>query len=249
MTRPANPFDGLTVEQIYARLMDRARSDLPHWPGVEAQKQYTGGSGPFIVRRGLDFIGILEADGAFKPGWKGLDYGCGWGRLASLLLAHGGADQLDLCDAWSKSIDLIREGGFPNRVWTVSEMLADEEIPSNRYDFIYACSVFTHLAPAAFWNNIDQLMQGLRPDGRLYITVRHSEFIASRFTDRSAQITSVLDARGFWFESTRGDLGQRGVFGEMIVTQEYLSDNLRRGKIRYVGAPANQFQHVYALSR
>ena len=76
------------------------------------------------------------------------------------MLTRGRPDQLDLCDAWPKTIELLGEAGFANRVITVSEMLKPGEVPAGTYDFIYAYSVFTHLRRDAFENNLRRSPKG-----------------------------------------------------------------------------------------
>jgi len=205
-------------------------------------------SGPPAVRRTKAFIAMLQADGAFVPGWRGLDYGAGFGRVASLMLARGTDNQLDLVDAWDRSMELLERGGFRNRRWRVSEVLRPGEILENTYDFIYSFSVLTHLSAEAFWPNLAALKRGIRGSGTVYFTVRLPDFadhaVKHRHPEKADEIRAALDSEGFWF-TPLDKLGGGTVFGTTIVSEERLRDEL--GSLDYLGQPRGQMQHVYAL--
>ena len=224
-------------------LLEQGTGSLPVWPSQEDQQRYTGGHGVALLERAKNFAELMQADGVFADGWRGLDFGCGWGRIASYLLTKGRPEQLDLCDAWEPTVNLIRGSNYRNRIWQVSEMLSDQDIPASEYDFIYAFSVFTHLTKEAFEHNIERLMRGLKPSGKLYFTVRHEEFAAA-LADNT-RINVVLDDSGFWSIAYPDQV----YYGETIVTQDYLESRYgSRGTLRYLGAP-EAYQHVYSLSR
>ena len=241
-----NPFQNLNPDQIYALLTDED-NDLPLWPNEKIQAGYTATSGPGAVRKTQAFIDMLDAHGAFVPGWKGLDYGAGWGRIASLLLAKGGPEQLDLVDAWEKSLQILKAGNFKNRRWKVSEIIRSGEIPEKTYNFAYAFSVFTHLAPRAFWPNLEILANSIRSPGSVYFTVRHLEFAQHKYPERVDEISGTLRSEGFWYASTTGDLGTEAIFGDMIISEESLHATLGSEALDYLGQPPGQMQHVYAL--
>jgi hypothetical protein len=239
-----NPFRDLSPEQIYALLID-PNNQLPTWPSEQAQLSYIPFVGPSAVKQTQHFIDMLDEDGAFTPGWRGLDYGAGWGRIASLLLAKGSPEQLDLVDAWDRSLRFLEAGGFKNRRWKISEILQPGEVPENTYNFVYAFSVFTHLSSKAFWTNIEFLRKSIRSPGTVYFTVRKLEFIEHKYPERIVEVSAALESEGFWFTPTKGDLGVEGVFGETVVSEERLREAL--GPVEYLGRLPNQMQHVYAL--
>jgi hypothetical protein len=237
-----DPFAGLSHQEIYKRLTS-GTPGLPQWPDEKTQAGYAGTNGPGLVRRSLAFVDMLKNDGAFAPGWKGLDYACGWGRFASLLLSHGTPEQLDLADAWPVTLKLLERGGFKNRVSHVSELLTETDLPPSTYDFAFSFSLFTHLNHEAFTHNIGALRKALRPRGTLYITVRHDEFLAHRYPG-DVWAHDVLADRQFLFRPTQGDMTGAALFGDMIVTRQFVES---LGPARYLGKP-HDLQHVYALS-
>lgn len=230
-----------TSENRARDLLGKIGNELPRWPAEEAQKKYTGISDLPLMRQTVRFLEALENDGAFaEPQWQGLDYGCGWGRFASVLLTKGAATQLDLCDAWPRTIEILKEGGFSNRIFAVSEVMADREIPEGSYDLIYAYSVFTHLRRDAFENNIGVLQRALKKGGKFYFTVRHSDYMTRIKADRHA--FDDLHAHGFWYRPT----GNSIYFGTAVTTREYVEKLPLTGSIEYLGE-VDACQHLYVI--
>jgi 2-polyprenyl-3-methyl-5-hydroxy-6-metoxy-1,4-benzoquinol methylase len=247
MTQYHNPFEGLTQDQIYGKL--RSPSSAPQWPDVGMQLKYTNWKGPTLIGRTMAFIDILERDGAFRPNWKGLDYGCGWGRIASLCLSKGSAAQLDMVDAWTKSLSDVGTLKFPNRIWQVSEILQSGDLPADTYDFVYSFSVFTHLARKPFEENLLMLSKALKKNGNIYITVRREEFARHHYPEERARaiVEQLKRNDGFWFESSTTGLGDESSWGHAIVTEDYLK-GLGLGKVDYLGKP-HDLRHVFVLRK
>lgn len=244
----ASPMQGMELPEVYKALM-AGENGMPRWPDEKLQKGYTGTCGVDLLRRAFQFIDMLENDGAFVPGWKGLDYGCGWGRMASVMLSKAGPSQLDLCDAWPKTLSIISGLGYSNRVFAVSELLEQGEIPANTYDFILSFSVFTHLSPTAFKQNIPVLVTALKPGGRLYFTVRHDEFIEHKYAEKGGQYRQELGRAGVLFIDSGGNLGTEAVFGDTVVTADYLGSLIEPDQsLRYLGQP-HSLQHVWVIER
>lgn len=238
-----NPFDGLGLQEIYDGLISGRFG--PRWPDEKLQKGYTGTNKVDLLRRAFSFIDMLDKDGAFKPGWKGLDYGCGWGRFGSTLLSKGSPDQLDLCDAWQVTLDHLRSLDYKNHIFKVPSLLEADSVPANSYDFGLSFSVFTHLSPRSFDSNIPVLLNALKDGGSFYITVRHDEFFDHKYPARAAELRETLARDGIVFLDSGGDMNREALFGDTVITPEYLN---RYGKVRYLGLP-HTLQHVYALSR
>lgn len=228
-------------KEIYQALTAEGAS--PRWPTEDKQRQYTGTSGVELVRRTLNFVRLLNDDGAFTPGWKGLDYGCGFGRIVSLMLRYGSSDQLDVCDAWPETIELFKQGRMQNNVTLVSKDLLETDLPKEKYDFAYAFSIFTHLSPEAFVNNLRILLDATKPDvGTVYFTIRHKEFLDSR--KPSAEELAQYDA-GYWFVSVEGNPN----FGDFVPHPSFMAEKMAiLGNVRYIGTP-HPMQHLYALTR
>jgi SAM-dependent methyltransferase len=243
----ADPYEGLDLQQLYEALREGRAG--PRWPNENLQRMYAGTDSIPLLRRSLEFIRMLDEDGAFPPGWKGLDYGCGFGRFATLLLSKGTPEQLDMCDAWERTLRVLTNLGHGNRAFQVSELLEPGEIPPGSYDTILSFSVFTHLSSQGYAANLPVLMAALKPGGRFYFTVRHDEFIEHKYADRSAELHAALDKEGFVFTDSGGNLGNEKVFGDMVITRGYLQPFVSEGfELRYLGLP-HTLQHVYVVDR
>lgn len=243
-----NPLQGLTLPEMYQFLLSGDRG-TPRWPEERLQKGYTGTAGVDLLRRAVQFIDMIEKDGGLPPGWKGLDYGCGWGRMASVLLTKAPPEQLDLCDAWPQTLRIISGLGYRNRIFPVPELLGSNDIPPESYDLVLSFSVFTHLSPAAFQRNIPVLTASLRPGGRFYFTVRHDEFIEHKYAAKAVEYRETLAHDGVLFVDSGGDLGSDKVFGDTVVSPDYMSALPGAGSsIRYLGLP-HSLQHVYVIEK
>jgi SAM-dependent methyltransferase len=172
-----NPFNGLTPPDIYKLLREPNGHNLPVWPPEGLQANYGAASGPPALEMAFEFVNVLEKDGAFaKVHWRGLDYGCGFGRIATAMLAKGPPQWFDLCDAWDKAVEIIKTNNYKNAVAQVPEVLGDHDLPAEAYDFVTSFSVFTHLAPEAWRGNLARLHGSLTNGGAAYITVWHEDF-------------------------------------------------------------------------
>jgi len=238
MSWSGDPAFEQRVEAAFARV--GVAGGLPKWPAADLQRTYNGMDGLPLMRRTLRFVETLERVGALTPGWRGLDYGCGWGRIASVMLTKGEPEQLDLCDAWASTIDVLKEASFRNRTFLVSEVLKDGEIDSAAYDFIYAFSIFTHLRRDAFENNLRVLLGGLKPSGKLYVTVRHDDYM--RQAKARAADLATLRREGFWYRPT----GNSVFFGIAGITRAWLEALPRPGSLDYIGE-VDPCQHLYAF--
>lgn len=234
-----NPFQGMHPKQIYAGLL--AGDFGPIWPEERFQKGYAGTCGPALVRRAFKFIDILDEDGAFKKNWKGLDYGCGWGRFASTMMSKGSTDQLDLCDAFDHTLKLIDRLNYKNKIFKIPELLSAGDLPENKYDFAFAFSIFTHLSPESFERNIPVLLSSLKKGGTLYITVRHEDFFEHRYQEHAEEYTKELKKKGIMFFE---GAAARKNFGRTAISRDYLD---QFGSVRFLGLP-HPLQHVYAIS-
>lgn len=185
------------------------------WPGERLQAQYTGTSGERLLTQATDFIELLAQHVPLQGDWAGLDYGVGWGRMASLMTAYGSARQLDCVDAWATSLQYARDHGLENVLALVSPMLKATQLPRSGYDFAYAYSIFTHLPAADFVNNVAELVKALRPGGVLLFTVRDPSF--RDFLQKNNKFSTVVDDGDYWFGNAQGEH-----YGDTIVSHEWL---------------------------
>lgn len=174
---PLDVWGALLLDPV--RHMPESGPALPVMPTADIQTSWTGSHGGTLLRQSVAFLRSLVA-AAGDELYRGpvLDYGVGWGRLSRLLLKYVPVEQIVGVDSWQRSLDTAEACGVPHQLRLVSTRLAPGELELDHYSVVYAFSVFTHLAPAAFEHNLRALAVALRPGGRLVVTARPAEFWA-----------------------------------------------------------------------
>lgn len=234
-------------EELLAR---SGGSNAVHWPDEVMQRNYTGSSGQNLMQRTVDFVWLLQTQvpALNRAGWRGLDYGVGWGRIASLLRYFGSGAALDCVDAWEESIKLARDSGLDNRMAQVSAMMTHAELPDRGYDLIYAYSIFTHLPAENIVNNLTVLFDALKPGGKIVFTVREVKFLDYLKTSGAQVNASIdaLDSDGYWFGNA-----QNSQYGDTVTTAEWISKHLdKRGSISTLGfIDSEPFQTIVTMTR
>ena len=252
-----NPFEGKTYEEIYEILMGtRASNDpTPRWPPVNTQASFLSRGGPEIVKLTLAYLALLEQDGAFSGDWKGLDYGCGFGRFASLMLQYGPPDRLDLADAMPRVSALVKELGLQNKLWEVPQIVEDDTAMGGPYSFAFSYSVFTHFNKTPFDANFLQLARRLRPGGTLYVTVRQADFLP-HFTGhwfktdteaKLAEFEQELADEHFLYVPIVDHPDRRDFWGAAFVTPDYLRELAPQGYTMDMLGDPDPSQKLYAL--
>lgn len=230
-------------------LIDNSGLSGVKWPSSTIQSQYTGASGDLLLARTVDFVLFFASifPTVKNSRTKGLDYGVGFGRIASVVPTIFPLTLLDCVDAWPASIKLARSTGLKSDVRLVNSVLSDHELKENEYDYCYAYSIFTHLSRRAFINNLEKIVTSLKPGGKFIFTVRSEGFID--FLDRSGKLKPEErknDIDGFWFGNK-----QTEDYGDTIVTEAWLLAATRKlGQVSIHGAINSEpFQVVVSLTK
>lgn len=217
------------------------------WPDPSSQKTYTGADGEVLLQRTIDFIEKLVfcAPIIETENWRGLDYGVGFGRIASLLSIFGSPNQLVCVDAWERSLSLAKSCGLENPAYLVDPLLCRTSLPPENFDFVYAYSIFTHLPRDVFLNNIERVVLSLRPGGVFVFTIREPKFL--NFLQRNDKCKPVVDEltkSGYWFGNQQSEC-----YGDTILDFSWVEKNLTRfGRIENMGvAKSEPFQLILAL--
>lgn len=228
------------------RHLPRSGHLLPRMPAAEVQETWTGAHGPALLRMSLAFVRVLSAlaGDALRSG-PVLDYGVGWGRLSRLLLKYVPVDDLHGVDAWEESLEHARECALPHRLSLVSPRLTEGEL-GDSFSLIYACSVFTHLAPDAFTHNLRRLAEALRPGGRLVVTVRPPEFRDSRRMNPDQKERPPLTEGVMHVSDRRAD------YGDTVVRSAWMKEQIQSCGLVDIQSEWNHadvFQVIWAARR
>jgi hypothetical protein len=153
---------------------------LPEMPDDSVQVGMTGAAGETVMLEAAGFIRRLLPTYRAQVGRplheaRILDYGIGWARVARLFYKFAPVTSLYGVDAWPGSLAMAERAGFKGRLALIDTLpgrLPFEE----RFDLVYAFSVFTHLSERTARAAVRAIRTGLADDGLLVITIRPAEF-------------------------------------------------------------------------
>jgi SAM-dependent methyltransferase len=178
------------TQDIAARVANRLRGGCP-LPSRNFIYLVSGHrSAERFLRRGLvaqqTIRHVLASNGIeLKPGAAILDFGCGVGRIMRHWkpvphLALYGTDYNPRLVEWCRRNLSFAEFG-------VNALAGKLPYAAERFDFIYAFSVFTHLSEPlqCFW--MQELSRVLRPGGQLYFTTHGEYFLPQLSLAEQAQ--------------------------------------------------------------
>jgi SAM-dependent methyltransferase len=214
-------------------LYPHLRRALPDLPPVELQETWNGRSGIELARQSAEFYGRLRLLHARYgtlglPEAKVLDFGCGWGRLLRLLARDVDLNALFGCDPYPGILGVCEQTRVPGRLAPIAYI--SESLPfAERFDLVYAFSVFTHLSEKTHLACLRAIHGGLVEGGLLVATIRppayvehrmhpslHGAFAARRLKrDRPAYLFAAHDVQPSADEIT---------YGETVVNLAYVRE-------------------------
>ncbi len=170
----------LLLSQQYD-VYEHIRALLPSMPEPALQEIWNGASGLALARQTRSFYAKLRASyerhGATPLSQSTvLDFGCGWGRLTRYLLRDVAPGRLFGCDPVEGILEVCRA----NRIAATfaRSPVIPERLPfDERFDLVFAFSVFTHLSETAHEHCLAALQQSLRPGGILIVTIRPPDYL------------------------------------------------------------------------
>jgi SAM-dependent methyltransferase len=198
----------------------------------EVQKAWTGKSGVALLRQTLDFVRITALNFSHLTGRslndaRLLDFGCGYGRVARLMYHFTDERNVVGVDPLEKSIALCQEAGLEKGFYLSDYLPTQLPIGNEKFDLIYAFSVFTHLSERAVRISLNTLRKQVRENGLLAITIRPIEYwqFASHVNASTARLLEqVHRSTGFAFcphavDPTDGDL----TYGDTSISLSWLA--------------------------
>jgi SAM-dependent methyltransferase len=211
---------------------------LPVPPQEIAQLVNTGGAWAFVLNgasayRMFDRI-ARECGAELAAIGPILDFGCGPGRVLRMMLRHADTLRVVGTDVNREAIEWCR-ANFPYGEFHVNAKNPPTSLPASEFGFIYANSVFSHLAEEPHLGWLRELRRLARPGALLVLTV-HGPHALRRGKDQAELRTGILEvrpeelrdaevaleARGFVFiRQPEGHL-DRDQFGISFVTEDYV---------------------------
>jgi SAM-dependent methyltransferase len=183
-------------------------------PGPGLRSRVGGISREEFVRVGRDGAADIRdafervrAPGRFYPDW--LDFGCGCGRMARILVDAAGVARLSGVDVDAAQIRWARRrlrGEF-----AVMRPTPPLDFDAASFDVVYAVSIFTHLDEGEQDRWLDELFRVLRPGG-LLIATTHGPDLAVSCPGLTPADFEGLAAKGFLAADPGGTFNERSSF-------------------------------------
>jgi SAM-dependent methyltransferase len=211
------------------------RAVLPRAPDVSIQARWNGWTGLKLLNESKAFYRrVRELCCAYSDrplsDSRVLDFGCGWGRLTRFFARDVAPGALFACDPVEEILEVCRETGVPARLARcdfVPERLPFEE----RFDLVFAFSVFTHLSEDAHEACLAAIAASLAPGGLLIATIRPPAYLA--YCEALRPLLDSLPADpgrdpGYLFVPHPADAdhpqydGGEMTYGETVVTLPYV---------------------------
>lgn len=208
---------------------------LPALPSAEVQVAWTSTHGHTLMMQSCVFVKTAvswyeKITGRNMADATVLDYGCGWGRLARLMLRYTSADRIWALDPWDVSIKACRDAALPVHVARCDAMPFALPVGETQFDFAFAFSVFTHLSEECAATVLKTLHRYMRPNGVLAITIRPIDYwlAHSTFPANATRETLVRQHEATGFAFLPGNLppiGEDVTYGDTSMSFEYIDQH------------------------
>jgi len=232
-------------DDLWALLLSRRyerypniRALLPEMPDPSLQWRWNGAAGLVLLNQGKAFYAKAKErfsryGAAGLPESAVLDFGCGWGRLTRFFARDVAPGALFGCDPVEDILDVCRRSRVPAtlaRCEFVPERLPFDE----RFDLVFAFSVFTHISEPAHEACLRAIHASLNPGGVLVVTIRspayltHSEAMHPVADSLGPDHLAGLDEARYLFVPHAADAGHpqyhegEMTYGEAVITLSYI---------------------------
>jgi len=151
---------------------------LPSLPSDDVQISFTALCGRTNLKQAFEFYKHVRSISGINKTTKPriMDFGGGWGRISRFFLRDTDPDHIYIVDTMARAIELLHATNNPCRI-IHNQPLPPVPTLTEKFDLIYAYSVFSHLSEEYFRSWTDYLLSVLRPGGYLAFTTRGRFFI------------------------------------------------------------------------
>lgn len=222
---------------------------LPRLPTREVQAKFTGAAGFETMLEGSRFLDDVFAQ-CPTPG-RVLDYGCGWGRMLRLLYRRVPVSAIYGVEPQADMLALMAECGVHAKIAQVD--IAPTRLPfAERFDLIFAYSVFTHLSPTSQAAVLRAMRGAIAPEGMLVVTVRPSPFwnIARlQSEERRAHFIAHHAEHGWAFNPHAGEGAREMDYGDTTISIDHIRETWRDWRVEHVGWRAGDDMQIRVFLR
>ena len=228
---------------------------LPKMTPEKITKQWTGATGRHLLEQSVRFVrscaeNFTRISGDTLENKKILDFGCGYGRFLRLFSYY--SNEIYGVDAWEVSLNHSRTAGF-NKLKKVDAVC--DKIPfDDKFDFLFAFSVFTHLSEESTIAALNALRKSASYGAILAITIRPIEF-----WKESAKGRTHLNPSLFNLETRLEEHRQKGFtflqdenvnhYGDTSITIEWINSKTSGWKIEGIDRSLNDSLQRYVFLR
>jgi 2-polyprenyl-3-methyl-5-hydroxy-6-metoxy-1,4-benzoquinol methylase len=209
------------------------RAALPDLPEREVQEEWNGRSGIELASQSAEFykrLKLLQGRHGAVPLSRAvvLDFGCGWGRHIRFLARDVAPGNLCGCDPYPGILDVCERTRVPGRLASIPYVT--DSLPfTDRFDLVYAFSVFTHLSEATHEASLRAIHGGLAEGGLLIATIRPPAYVRDRLHEALPRASAARKLeRGkpaYLFAAHDAQpSGGEVTFGEAVVNLPYVRE-------------------------
>lgn len=177
---------------------------LPGFPPPALQTNTVGKNGIDAIHEAFAFFQYCKEQFArlgnpVQRGKSVLDFGTGWGRVARCFIKDLGIEGVFGMDVTEEFVDICRTN-FHSHHFIVNEPFPPTPVPAQRFDYIVAYSVFSHLSEPACTAWMQEFSRILTPGGIVAVTTRCRAFIDYCQALDAQQLTGYSQALAELFE-------------------------------------------------
>lgn len=232
--------------------------ELPSLPPEAVQKGFTGISGKKNIEQAFAFYRYILKNYVSKKRPKIMDFGSGWGRIARFFLRDTPADKIFAVDPYSVALDWMHKTRLPCRIIKSNPLPPIPSIGNQKFDLIYAFSVFSHLSEEYFNCWMFYLLGLLAEKGTIVFTTRGLNFIdhiekneiSKPLFKNYYDIRMKYHAGEFqFFGHNRSDELDGNWYGEAFIPFQYVKEKYRLYKPQIIKDIFGVDQTVFTLNK
>jgi SAM-dependent methyltransferase len=210
-------------------LYPHLRAAFPDLPPQDVQEEWNGRSGMELARQSAGFYRKLRLlQGRYGevplPAARVLDFGCGWGRLTRFLARDVASGALFGCDPYPGILGVCERTRVPAHIAAI-DYVADSLPFEERFDLIFAFSVFTHLSEQTHLACLRAIHAGLVPGGLLVATIRPPAYADDGMHAALPRYGLLRRRPGYLFGAHADQpSGDRVTYGEAVIDLSYVRE-------------------------
>lgn len=232
--------------------------ELPSLPPDHVQNAFTGISGKKNIEQGFAFYTYILKHFVSKNQPIIMDFGSGWGRIARFFLRDTPAENIFAVDPYSVALDWMNKTRLPCKIIKSNSLPPIPNIETNKFDLIYAFSVFSHLSEEYFNCWMSYLLGLLDEKGTIVFTSRGLHFIdyiekneisKPRFKNYGELRNKYIAGEFQFFGHNRSDELNGNWYGEAFIPFQYLEGKYKSYNPRFIKDIHGVDQTVFALNK